>query len=157
MFAGTPFRGMLLRAMGMKVGAKLFDCSIGHPGTLADRGRRLRQSERGLCVAGTLARGRRVQVRLHPARQQMLGRPGGLSSLRRQHRRRRRARRRFLPDEGRDPGLSYGVVRKSGQAGAPPRGSGRGLRPGRRRRHRPKRVRPATASRFARRGGIAAQ
>ena len=26
MFAGTPFRGMLLRAMGMKVGAKLFDC-----------------------------------------------------------------------------------------------------------------------------------
>ena len=26
-FAGTPFRGMLLRAMGMKVGAKLFDCS----------------------------------------------------------------------------------------------------------------------------------
>ena len=27
MFAGTPFRGMLLRAMGMKVGAKLFDCS----------------------------------------------------------------------------------------------------------------------------------
>ena len=115
----------------------------GHPGTLADRGRRLRQSERGLCVAGTLARGRRVQVRLHPARQQMLARPGGLSSLRRQHRRRRRARRRFLPDEGRDPGLSYGVVRKSGQAGAPPRGSGRGLRPARRRRHRPKRVRPA--------------
>ena len=114
----------------------------GHPGTLADRGRRLRQSERGLCVAGTLARGRRVQVRLHPARQQMLGRPRGLSSLRRQHRRRRRARRRFLPDEGRDPGLSYGVVRKSGQAGAPPRGSGRGLRPGRRRPHRPKRVRP---------------
>ena len=31
MFAGTPFRGMLLRAMGMKVGAKLFDCSIGIP------------------------------------------------------------------------------------------------------------------------------
>jgi non-ribosomal peptide synthetase-like protein len=28
MFAGTPFRGMLLRAMGMKVGAKLFDCSL---------------------------------------------------------------------------------------------------------------------------------
>jgi non-ribosomal peptide synthetase-like protein len=26
LFAGTPFRGMLLRAMGMKVGAKLFDC-----------------------------------------------------------------------------------------------------------------------------------
>src|SRR5690606_18374866 len=25
MFAGTPFRGMLLRAMGVKVGAKLFD------------------------------------------------------------------------------------------------------------------------------------
>ena len=130
-----------------------------HPGTLADRGRRLRQSERGLCVAGTLARGRRVQVRLHPARQQMLARPGGLSSLRRQHRRRRRARRRFLPDEGRDPGLSYGVVRKSGQAGAPPRGSGRGLRPGRRRRHRPRRVRPANRGRVDLRGeeGIAAQ
>ena len=31
MFAGTPFRGMLLRAMGMKVGAKLFDWSIGIP------------------------------------------------------------------------------------------------------------------------------
>ena len=29
MFAGTPVRGMLLRAMGMKVGAKLFDCSGG--------------------------------------------------------------------------------------------------------------------------------
>jgi non-ribosomal peptide synthetase-like protein len=29
MFAGTPFRGMLLRAMGMKVGSKLFDCSLG--------------------------------------------------------------------------------------------------------------------------------
>jgi non-ribosomal peptide synthetase-like protein len=29
MFVGTPFRGMLLRAMGMKVGAKLFDCSGG--------------------------------------------------------------------------------------------------------------------------------
>jgi non-ribosomal peptide synthetase-like protein len=28
MFAGTPFRGMLLRVMGMKVGAKLFDCSL---------------------------------------------------------------------------------------------------------------------------------
>jgi non-ribosomal peptide synthetase-like protein len=27
MFTGTPFRGMLLRALGMKVGAKLFDCS----------------------------------------------------------------------------------------------------------------------------------
>ena len=27
MFAGTPFRGMLLRAMGVKVGAKLFDSS----------------------------------------------------------------------------------------------------------------------------------
>lgn len=27
MLAGTPFRGMLLRAMGVKVGAKLFDCS----------------------------------------------------------------------------------------------------------------------------------
>jgi non-ribosomal peptide synthetase-like protein len=26
-FAGTPFRGILLRALGMKVGAKLFDCS----------------------------------------------------------------------------------------------------------------------------------
>ena len=45
MFAGTPFRGILLRAMGMKVGAKLFDCSIRNPGTLVDRGRRLRQSE----------------------------------------------------------------------------------------------------------------
>jgi non-ribosomal peptide synthetase-like protein len=31
MFAGTPFRGMLLRVMGMKVGAKLFDCSLGIP------------------------------------------------------------------------------------------------------------------------------
>jgi non-ribosomal peptide synthetase-like protein len=31
MFAGTPFRGMLLRAMGMKVGVKLFDCSMGIP------------------------------------------------------------------------------------------------------------------------------
>ncbi|MFI5223874.1 MAG: peptide synthetase, partial [Nitrospirales bacterium] len=31
MFAGTPFRGILLRAMGMKVGAKLFDCSLGIP------------------------------------------------------------------------------------------------------------------------------
>jgi non-ribosomal peptide synthetase-like protein len=31
LFAGTPFRGMLLRAMGMKVGAKLFDCSGGIP------------------------------------------------------------------------------------------------------------------------------
>jgi non-ribosomal peptide synthetase-like protein len=29
MFAGTPFRGILLRAMGMKVGSKLFDCSSG--------------------------------------------------------------------------------------------------------------------------------
>jgi non-ribosomal peptide synthetase-like protein len=27
MFSGTPFRGMLLRAMGVRVGAKLFDCS----------------------------------------------------------------------------------------------------------------------------------
>jgi non-ribosomal peptide synthetase-like protein len=31
MFAGTPLRGMLLRVMGMKVGAKLFDCSLGIP------------------------------------------------------------------------------------------------------------------------------
>jgi non-ribosomal peptide synthetase-like protein len=31
MFAGTPFRGMLLRTMGMKVGAKLFDYSLGIP------------------------------------------------------------------------------------------------------------------------------
>ena len=31
MFAGTPFRGMLLRAMGMKVGAKLFDGGAGIP------------------------------------------------------------------------------------------------------------------------------
>ena len=31
MYAGTPFRGMLLRAMGMKVGAKMFDCSLGIP------------------------------------------------------------------------------------------------------------------------------
>jgi non-ribosomal peptide synthetase-like protein len=31
MFAGTPFRGMLLRAIGMKVGAKLFDYSAGIP------------------------------------------------------------------------------------------------------------------------------
>jgi non-ribosomal peptide synthetase-like protein len=31
MFAGTPLRGLLLRAMGMKVGAKLFDCSGGVP------------------------------------------------------------------------------------------------------------------------------
>jgi non-ribosomal peptide synthetase-like protein len=31
MFAGTPFRGILLRAMGMKVGVKLFDCSMGIP------------------------------------------------------------------------------------------------------------------------------
>lgn len=31
MFAGTPFRGILLRTMGMKVGAKLFDCSLGIP------------------------------------------------------------------------------------------------------------------------------
>lgn len=29
MFAGTPFRGMLLRAMGMKVGVKLFDFGSG--------------------------------------------------------------------------------------------------------------------------------
>jgi non-ribosomal peptide synthetase-like protein len=27
LFAGTPFRGLMLRAMGVKVGAKLFDCS----------------------------------------------------------------------------------------------------------------------------------
>jgi non-ribosomal peptide synthetase-like protein len=27
LFSGTPFRGMLLRALGMKVGAKVFDCS----------------------------------------------------------------------------------------------------------------------------------
>jgi non-ribosomal peptide synthetase-like protein len=31
LFAGTPFRGILLRAMGMKVGSKLFDCSLGIP------------------------------------------------------------------------------------------------------------------------------
>jgi non-ribosomal peptide synthetase-like protein len=31
MFSGTPLRGMLLRTMGMKVGAKLFDCSLGMP------------------------------------------------------------------------------------------------------------------------------
>jgi non-ribosomal peptide synthetase-like protein len=31
MFAGTPFRGMLLRALGMKVGAKLFDGGAGIP------------------------------------------------------------------------------------------------------------------------------
>jgi non-ribosomal peptide synthetase-like protein len=31
MFAGTPFRGMLLRAIGMKVGAKLFDGGAGIP------------------------------------------------------------------------------------------------------------------------------
>jgi non-ribosomal peptide synthetase-like protein len=30
-FAGTPFRGMLLRALGMKVGAKLFDGGAGIP------------------------------------------------------------------------------------------------------------------------------
>jgi non-ribosomal peptide synthetase-like protein len=27
LFSGTPFRGLLLRALGMKVGAKVFDCS----------------------------------------------------------------------------------------------------------------------------------
>ena len=27
LFSGTPFRAMMLRAMGMKVGAKVFDCS----------------------------------------------------------------------------------------------------------------------------------
>ena len=27
LFSGTPFRGMMLRAMGMKVGGKVFDCS----------------------------------------------------------------------------------------------------------------------------------
>ena len=142
MFAGTPFRGMLLACHRHEGRCQAVRWRHRHPGTLAGRGRRLRQSERGLCVAGTLARGRRVQVRLHPARQQMLAWPGGLYSLRRQHRRRRRARRRFLPDEGRDPGLSYWVVWKSGQAGAPPGGSGRGLRPARRRRHRPKRAIP---------------
>ena len=31
MFAGTPFRGILLRALGMKVGAKLFDGGAGIP------------------------------------------------------------------------------------------------------------------------------
>ena len=118
-FAGTPFRHVASR-YGCEGRCQAVRFKPVDHGTPADRDRRSRQSERGRCVGGTLARGRRVQVRLHPAWQQMLGRPWGLSSLRRQHRRRRRARRQFVPDEGRDPGLSYWVVRKSGHVGTPP-------------------------------------
>jgi non-ribosomal peptide synthetase-like protein len=39
MFAGTPFRGMLLRAMGVKVGTKLFDGgSVIHERSLTEVG-----------------------------------------------------------------------------------------------------------------------
>ena len=66
----------------------------------AHHSRRSCQPQRRMCSAGSLARGRRVQIRLHPPRQRMLDRAGSLRALWRQHGRPRRARRRFLPDEG---------------------------------------------------------
>ncbi len=119
LFSGTPFRVLLLRALGMKVGAKVFDCSRSITERTLTRSRRLRQSQRGLRAAGALARGGRVQVRSHPPRQRMLGRPRRLRALRRHHGRPRRARCRLLPDEGRSARCAHRLARQSGEARAP--------------------------------------
>ena len=99
LFAGTPFRHHTSRHghEGRRQGVRLQRVD---QRAYAHRGRRPRQSERGLRPASTLARGRRVQVRLHLLGQRLLGRPGRHRSLWRQHGRSRRARPRFVPDEG---------------------------------------------------------
>lgn len=58
MFAGTPFRGVLLRAMGMKVGAKIFDCSLGnHECSLTEVGDYANLNEGSVLQAHSLEEG----------------------------------------------------------------------------------------------------
>src|SRR5262249_17608237 len=92
----------------------------------ADPGRRLRQHQRGLRAASTLAGRGRVQVGSHSHRQRLLDRSWRLRALRRYDGRSRGTRCRLVPDEGRGALLAYRLAWQSGEAGAPFSGRGRG-------------------------------
>ena len=72
LFKGTPFKNVISRLLGVKVGRKVFDDGCQLLREDADRDRRLREPERRLRHSGPLARGGRVQVRLHQDRQRLL-------------------------------------------------------------------------------------
>ena len=129
LFDGTPFKNMVSRLVGVKIGRKVYDdgCRVTDR-TLTEIGDYANLNERSL-PAGALARGGRVQVRPHPD-----GRRAARSARRSfvhygvTHGRPRRDRGGFLPDEGRGARPAHCLARQSGQA-LPPQ-------PGRQGRHR---------------------
>ena len=119
MLAGTPFRGMLLRAMGVKVGAKLFDSSkwiTERP--LTEIGDHVNLNEGVVLEAHSLEEGVFKSDHIQLGNRCSVG-PGALV-----HYGVSTGDHVVLDADsflmkGEDPRLSYWVVRKSGHVGTP--------------------------------------
>ena len=121
LFAGTPFRPMMLRALGMKVGAKVFDCSRSiTERTLTEIGDYANLNEGCVLQAHSLEEGVFKSDYIRIGNGCSIG-PGAFVHYGVTHGRPCRARCRLLPDEGRSSRLAYRLARQSGEAGAPSR------------------------------------
>ena len=81
MFSGTPFKGVVWRLLGVRIGRRVFDdgCSIMERTLVSDR--RRRHAQRGQHHPGPFPGGRRLQVRLHHHRRRMHRRQPAPSSI----------------------------------------------------------------------------
>ena len=104
MFNGTPFKSLVWRGLGAKVGKKVFDDGWPFHGAGPDQHRRRRHAQRRIRDPVPFTGGRRVQVRPDRDRQRLHSRGRRVRPLRREDGRPLGARPRFIPDERRgDP------------------------------------------------------
>ena len=126
LFPGTPFRPMIYRALGMKVGAKVFDCSRSvTERTLTEVGDYANLNEGCVLQAHSLEEGVFKSDYIRLGSGCSVG-PGAFVHYGVTHGRSRRARCRLLPDEGRGARTSHRVARQPGEAGAQSRRRGAG-------------------------------
>jgi ribosomal protein S18 acetylase RimI-like enzyme len=107
LFAGTPFRNIMYRALGMKVGKMVFDCSQSvTERTLTEVGDFANLNEGAVLQPHSLEEGvfKSDYIRLGSG---CSDRSRRLRALRGQHGRPRRARCRLVPDEGRSSRVAY--------------------------------------------------
>ncbi len=113
-FNGTPFKNIIWRLLGVRVGSRVFDDGCGMPEkTLVSHRGRL-HTQCGEHHPVPLAGGRRLQVRPHHDRRRLHDRGRRIGPLRRDDGRRGGARPRLLPHEGRG---SRTVCRVGGKPG----------------------------------------
>ena len=115
LFAGTPFRNIMMRAIGMKVGKMVFDCSQSiTERTLTEVGDYANLNEGSVLQAHSLEEGVFKSDHIRMGSGCSIG-PGAFVHYGVMHGRSCRARRRLLPDEGRGARPAHRLARQPGQ------------------------------------------